>query len=1739
MSVVNRLEIANFLNLDNRLPHEPGWEPHYPHLCLNFRGASSAVLAANGTGKTTLNCAIYALLTRERTFVQRIKQVAAPNRFGAYSHIRLEVLFKDQPDDLLGQVGLEVQGEPYVFGVYLNAEDSPTFYYFQGRLEDCPVAITEDCTITIVDNPGFIEALKSIPGVARGVKTDEWRTIVQDHFDAGLLGQLVSYQKAGGGDSTKDFFPVSLRDSTGRHIAYDTAVFYEYLAPEILANAMKGEGLPGEIRFEDTIKNSAQPIIRAELEHEKREKELGRAKASFEALESLDDDLRAFTEARARLDRQVDNLAGEAALIFDITEKNPLPGVPRPLTDQSEQTQLVANGLVLVDGGWRVPDNLLAKLFGTDTAHVNQTAQRADISAIKIRQAIEIPWDIKTKRDSRGKENRAYTLDEARTLIRARTVFADGWTQDAALRALNHGFQYRTGPGEPNQFRLEANSAHDKLVSTEDDIKQSRASLADARQTHRELGLRVEALEADAFELQQIRQSGLFDAAELEALESLEETTKKDHRVAVEKLYQHKERRAKLHHLFEEHKRLAEEFPDRQPGEVRIDLEEKVLSAVQEDERAADRLEAAKQDLGSAKRQREHARTALAGLQKNVAGLQDGLRALERFEEFFPSESPQGLAPKVIDEHGSAIDEQAELRAQIRDLEDEVGRLSALESSWTRFREQFPDRESARGVTDYVREQQGVAQRTSDKLDSDLAAARKDQDTLQALNNTWSTATNTLQRDVAQGAEEALRQEYDELRTLSAELERKLEAGKEEHKALAAFQDAFGEVDPATSQEARRARHGAACVEESERQSDRADSLRQAKELESAATAAGPFAAQALAALGGAPKRVYQVIDEELPVGDPRRERVLPRFSQVLHAPVSETPEDARPMLEILDRENLEIPVFWGPALRRHCNEASEDDGDDVRSLLVGAETLQVQGLLYPAKVAEQKERLKTRITELDALLESLREEVADLHEDSERSRIVARACDAIQSSLYTEINTISDKQARVAKRLEALGDLLSESFLSTLRDAVEFELRGGAQALEDQSERVAQLQADIENTAKVRAHWDKIAEGFEGLREAEKFEEAGGAARLSAAKEERVNAVNRKAEIEAALPRLTKRRNSVSLIEGATEFLEKGGRDRISALKGQIEAAEADVSQAETAAKDAETSVAEAQKVRDAALKTLQNIRLEESRLGPIISKAIRFEEEGGPSFFSTYEEEKGRLAGRQELTDRRRQFRFVQAARALSAEQNGDTAVSLRDQRNALEREIAQVDEKIAQLENLHQDLVATHKRAEAEARRLDAAIIEILARRRDARRAVADADLTLERIARAPKSEALEGLHQLVEAVRVVVATGDEPMGDVLARIEDISGAAQDLEFSVRISDIRGEVRAKDGAWKKFLKSLQQTTARGDVFFSDAERRLLRAAEEQSKAHSITAIMQSREQDYVRARENYEKASEDIEARRSSLEDNLLAFTFKMGDNLALLKKSLRPSANGEAGFIINAESVSQEQIRETIYRIVRTVKEAEVRKREIKAGDGGKAAEDVQDEKLRDEIRRTIYRSMFTGKMKDGTAPKPPEIKVVHPKIAAGNPRRMDQKISTGQMTAISLLLMTKLADFSIRRDEADALPGQRRRRRNAHNSRVVIIDGLFSNVSDRQLIRESLDAMRQLKDRFQLIGWIHNMAYENDPEIFPTQIGLRRVGAERGFVVVDQQNSKGELFYGPGSVASQELHIDRRPEGPRE
>ncbi|MDE2037456.1 MAG: hypothetical protein KGI95_30695, partial [Pseudomonas sp.] len=112
--------------------------------------------------------------------------------------------------------------------------------------------------------------------------------------------------------------------------------------------------------------------------------------------------------------------------------------------------------------------------------------------------------------------------------------------------------------------------------------------------------------------------------------------------------------------------------------------------------------------------------------------------------------------------------------------------------------------------------------------------------------------------------------------------------------------------------------------------------------------------------------------------------------------------------------------------------------------------------------------------------------------------------------------------------------------------------------------------------------------------------------------------------------------------------------------------------------------------------------------------------------------------------------------------------------------------------------------------------------------------------------------------------------------------------------------------------------------------------------------------------------------------------------------------------------------------------------------------------------------------------------------------------------------------------------ADAGSIDTRRRIKPSATRVVMIDGLFSNLSDKKMIRHSLSVIRTLKGSFQLIGWIHNELYENDPNLFPSYCALRRVGGERGFVLVDNSVSQEEIFQ-EGEIKSIELHVDQMRE----
>lgn len=103
-----------------------------------------------------------------------------------------------------------------------------------------------------------------------------------------------------------------------------------------------------------------------------------------------------------------------------------LPGVPPVLMERGEQTNFVANRMVLADGQWLIPDSLLALIWGCDARQVNEAADRAGVAGVKTHQVIEIPCDLSsnTPRPQGGasQPNRHYTLADAIALCGRRTA---------------------------------------------------------------------------------------------------------------------------------------------------------------------------------------------------------------------------------------------------------------------------------------------------------------------------------------------------------------------------------------------------------------------------------------------------------------------------------------------------------------------------------------------------------------------------------------------------------------------------------------------------------------------------------------------------------------------------------------------------------------------------------------------------------------------------------------------------------------------------------------------------------------------------------------------------------------------------------------------------------------------------------------------------------------------------------------------------------------------------------------------------------------------------------------------------------------------------------------------------------------------------------------------------------------------------------------------------------------------
>jgi hypothetical protein len=675
MSVINRIEIANWLDLTRARE----WNPDYRHVVLNFRGQSTAVQAHNGTGKTRMTRAVLALLGRDREFTSDARAKMAPRSAPCGSHIRMEVL---HPLDasLAGRTGGGLAcGERYVLGIhgYSGEGQRVTFYKYDGTLEDCPVAIRDRHRVTLISDDAFRRCLKASKGALIDPSEEEWLLEIGKHFDRGNIRQIIEYQKKGAGDGTSNFLKVKSKHGE----RYDEAFFYSVLAPELLVGTMGNEALEGERRFEDTILISARKIGVALAESTRRQNELLDTKRALDAVERVNVAARDATALREAYETKCQTLAGEAAFLRGLVVERPIPGIPKSSLPPDEKTSDIAAHLKIQDDLWRLPDWAIGNITGEELSRVNERASRGIGGGVTLirAQVIDIPGRIAPKAGG----SMLYTLDAAGALIETAQGFAPGWSRDLARQAVHGAFEWA-------ETQVDTNFARKRLLAFRRQHAEAELKYNDADQQRRRVDLELDGLhsrqrsvDAARHAYDEMARSGFFSDGELATPSKTGTLADQSLHSAETRLEQHQNRAAADTAVYGRWNGfLLENGREADPGLLADEIESARRTATAG-------LEHARRLQKDAERRRNAASTSLQAETRRQQQMADALslitaerRGAQRFAELFPGEPVAGLLERVKRELRETSDQRARLEQRITAAARPLRQLAAFRAAF-------------------------------------------------------------------------------------------------------------------------------------------------------------------------------------------------------------------------------------------------------------------------------------------------------------------------------------------------------------------------------------------------------------------------------------------------------------------------------------------------------------------------------------------------------------------------------------------------------------------------------------------------------------------------------------------------------------------------------------------------------------------------------------------------------------------------------------------------------------------------------------------------------------------------------------------------------------------------------------------------------------------------------------------------------------------------------------------------
>ncbi|BBI98946.1 hypothetical protein FGKAn22_06390 [Ferrigenium kumadai] len=678
MPILQRIEISNFLNSRRHVP----WRPDWPHQIFELNGESSALNIPNGKGKSTMFTAILAMLLHHGKSMKDIRmRFFSPTQSGHFTHIRIQIQIPNPGavQDLVTMSGGDIGGQPMVFGMYgySGENEKLELYAYQGTFEDCPIASVHKMHHTLITDDAFLGQLKQchslFPSNAKERTKRAWQAYVEDFFDTASLKQQLVYQLLRGAEGGHGYFEVN--PPAGMN--YSAAVFYERLAPELLADVMGELGEEGERGIEDTIHEKVSRVISAKYETARKAEELRRAGNTLRELQGLLDASSKLDSARQAYDKHLVNYSVEMAVLKDVVEERPIPGIP--LTPPKTLPAL-ARAMMLQDGQWYIPDRVMAEFTGEPPSEINRRAHERnglELTHASRAQVIEFNCHIKV-RDTRGKPNQLYSREVALALIGLTNNFGRDWTREKAIDAITTSFDWVEANADTNPARALHIQTTKQLEAKQGEWKTLMELSAAHQKEKEELLTEQSQVGEQQAEYRRMSQSKLFTQEELNAPAATGKLVAEQHSTAAQTLESHRIRVSKLGDIYAAWKAYVAEHGESEPGERAKKFQLAVNAA-------KDALREVSQAISQARNER----TTLASAEKIAEkGLRDAearlnryvesVPALQRFQAEFGDVSPIGLSRKVSDAFNQANARVGRLNGELSNIQPLVEALKTF-----------------------------------------------------------------------------------------------------------------------------------------------------------------------------------------------------------------------------------------------------------------------------------------------------------------------------------------------------------------------------------------------------------------------------------------------------------------------------------------------------------------------------------------------------------------------------------------------------------------------------------------------------------------------------------------------------------------------------------------------------------------------------------------------------------------------------------------------------------------------------------------------------------------------------------------------------------------------------------------------------------------------------------------------------------------------------------------------------